>query len=258
MKAIFFALLVLSAFCLKEEFHYFHYKEGHIIVDKEKPVKTTGPIFLEFLNTMNITSIAGMHSQGNTYTPFEFAGKVVSFKREGDRNFQIVANCTEGAWGMSLMKLQGQIHVNGQWKGKIHYHGSCVDLASKKNYTVEAQGEYSSTPFYLPAEAAVRAQLIVGQSDEAFKPVNVLNFAVIGYTYINMIKNCTFYAQFKNATESKPGYVVLGNDGAHCAVVDKEGDKFIHSNPAKKQVTMNPMSMLKDFFKNGYTFKLYP
>ena len=258
MRAIFFALLVISAFCLKEEFHYFHYKEGHIVVDKEKPVKTTGPIFIEFLKTINITSIAGMHVQGSTYTPFAFAGKIVSFKKEGDHNYQIIANCTEGAWGMNPLKLQGQIHISGQWQKNAHYHGSCYDVASKKNYSVEAQGEYTLTPFYLPAEAAARAQLLVGQSAEAYQPVHVLNFAIIGYPYITMIKNCTFYEQFKNATASKPGYIVYGNDGAHCAIVDKEGDKFIQSNPAKKQVTMNPMSMLKDFFKNGYTFKLYP
>jgi len=255
MRTLFLALLALAVFC--EEFHYFHYKEGQIIVDKEKPVKSTGPIFVEFLKTINITSIAGMHVSGTVYTPWAFGAKIISYKKEGE-NFQVIANCTEGAWGLKSMKLIGQIRVSGQWLKNANFQGWCADLATKKNYTVQAEGVYSKSPLYNPPEAAVRAQLLVGQTAENYQPVHVLNFAAIGYPYVNMIKNCTFYLQFKNATEAKPGYFIVGNDGAHCAIVDKEGDKFIQSNPAKKLVTLNPVSMIKDFFKNGYNYKVYP
>jgi hypothetical protein len=254
MRTLIFALLALAVFC--EEYHYFHYKEGHVIVDKEKPAKSTGPIFIEFLKTMNVTSIAGMSVNGSVQTPWAFSAKIVEYKTEKD-NFQIVANCTEGAWGLNGMKLQGKIQVTGSMLKNAHFHGWCFDPKAKRNYTIQAQGDYTKSPLYNTTEAALRAKILVGQSAEAYQPVHVLNFAVIGFPYITMIKNCTFYQQFKNATEAKPGYLIVGNDGKHCAIVDKEGDKFIHSNPVKKQVTINPNSMIKDFFKGGYTFKLY-
>lgn len=255
MRAIFLACLIALAFC--DELHFYHYKDGSIVVDNETAVKTSGPIFVEYLKTVNYTMIAGLYTKNKVSTPFGFGGIIYSSKVNKDA-FEILANCTEGGWGVKpLRKLFGPIKVSGTWTKTAHFSGWCYDSEAKTNYSLNANGVYTKTPFYNFTEAAGRAQILVGQPSSNYQPVHVLNFAVIGYPYINTMKDCKAYLPFKNATESKPGYLVVAKDGAHCAILDKEGDKFIHTNPTKKLVEATPMSLINTFFPKGYNFKLY-
>ena len=255
MRAILLTLLLALALC--DELHYMHYKGGEIVVNNAAAVKIDGPIFIEFLSTINVTVIAGMHVKGNAKTPFGFAAKVFRYTKNGD-NFLIEANCTEGSWGTkSLQGMEGTIYVNGTFQ-KATYSGYCLHRASKFNVTITAVGNYVKCPIYLPPEAAVRARILVGEKAEAYNAINVVNFAVMGYPYITNIPNCTFWLNnFYNATAAKPGFVVVGKDGAHCGIIDKEGDKLIHSNPGKKTVTETPLSLINEFFKAGYIYKEY-
>ena len=240
-----------------QEYLSFRYK-GHMQVSKEKPTPIEGPIFLEFLKTMNLTVITGMHMVDHKqHTAFAFVSKIVKYSKDGD-SISIEADCWEGAWGLKKFNdLVGKVIINGTVK-EIYYLSNCSQPISKTNWTITAKAEAVSCPLYLPPEAARRAQMLLGEKADAYKPVHVINYAVMGYPYIERISNCTWWLKnFPNVTQHKPGFVVVGLDGNHCGIIDKEGDKFIHSNPVKREVTENPIIMLRNFFPKGYIFKEY-
>jgi len=252
----FLIILALIALAMCQEYHNFHYKDGEMKVDNEQPVKVSGPVFIEFLKTMNVTTITGMHTKGTTETPFAMVAKIHKYHHENNK-INIEAECFEGAWGTKTFKMSGQVHIEGTWD-EIHYHGHCQHHETKTHWEIQAKAEKAKCPLYQPAEAAQRVHVLINQPAEVYQPVHVLNYAIIGYPYITSIKDCKWYlGKFKNATEAKAGFVIVGNDGLHCGVIDQEADKFIHSNPAKKQVTMTPLALAKDFFKAGYTLKDY-
>ncbi len=254
MRTFVFACLLLAVFC--DEMHFFHYKDGEMKIQGEQPAKISGPIFIEFLKTINVTTIAGMHIKGSTETPFALGAKITKVIRDGDK-ITVEAACFEAGWGTKPMKMEGTVNVTGTWN-EIHYHAHCENKETKARWEINAHATATKCPLYAPAEAGARAKILVGQHAEVFQAVHVLNYAIIGYPYVNGIRNCTWYLQnFKNATDAKPGFAIVGNDGAHCGIIDKEGDKFIHTNPVKKLVTETPLSMAKDFFKKGYTLKDY-
>ena len=253
MKAILFACLVLAI--LGNELHFFHYKDGEIKVNNDAPTKISGPIFLEFLNTRNFTAVAGLYVKGKTEVSFDFRMKIAKFVNA--TNFEIEGECIEGNWGLKPITTAGKGKITGTWNS-INYESTCANSDLKMTWSIKAHADAVKCPFYLPAEGAVKAAMLVGQSADDYHPVHVLNFGVIGFTYISGITGCSWYVQnSKAAKDPKPGFLIISNEGDYCAIIDKEGDKFIHSNPAKKLVTLTPMSMIKTFFKNGYTFRDY-
>ena len=254
MKLIFIALLLSAIFC--EEYHTYHY-EGKMAVNSDPLVAINGPIYIELLKTMNVTIISGMHTKGSVNTPFGFVAKITKIIMNGNK-MEIEVKCWEGGWGHQMVNdLVGMIRITGDLN-QIEFMQNCTEPKSKMQVGINAHGVKAQCPFYLPPEAAKRAQILVGEKEEMYKPIHVLNFAVMGYPYIESIKDCSWWLKnFHNATEGKPGFVVVGTDGKHCGIVDKEGDKFIHSNPVKHLVTATPMAMLKDFFKAGHVFKEY-
>eukprot|EP00830_Metopus_es_P018199 TRINITY_DN623_c0_g1_i1.p1 TRINITY_DN623_c0_g1~~TRINITY_DN623_c0_g1_i1.p1 ORF type:complete len:271 (-),score=38.33 TRINITY_DN623_c0_g1_i1:11-823(-) len=255
MKTLLLACLLAFAFC--EEYYTYHFKGGDMIVNQEKPVKVSGPIYIEFLKTMNLTIISGMHEKGAQRTPFGFVNLITSIVMK-DGQVEMIGKCKEGGWGTNMMgNLEGVMRITGT-KDKIHYVGNCSHKESKMNFTIIADAVASKCPFYLPPEGAARAHTLVGESSEKYQPNHVLNFALFGYPYINTLANCSVYLNmFPDVSDVKPGFLVVGKDGKHCGLFDKEGDKFIHSNPAAKKVTLTSNVQLKNFFPAGYVIKEY-
>ena len=254
MRAVFLLCVLLGALC--EELHFFHYTEGQLVVNKEAAVKIDGPLYINFRQTMNTTLIAGMHIKGTVYTPFGFSAKITKFVGDKD-NFKIEADCYEAAWGREYSnKLTGKISMEGSYQ-KATYNGTCTVESTKNSYSIVASGTYTPCRvLYTEIEAAKRAATLIGAKEELYKAVHVLDYAYLGYPYLNTVPNCKYYLDnFKEEAAAKPGFAIVGKDAAHCAIVDNEGDKFIHSNPAKKEVTINPLSMLKDYFPKGFVFK---
>ena len=241
---------------LSQDFNYFHYTDGTMVIDKVLKAKISGPIVVEFLGTANITTIAGMHIQGTTETPFALVAKINKFVQDGD-NIEIEANCTEAYWGTRYFAATGSVKINGTWN-EAYYHATCDHPKTRVHWEIHALGKHSNCSTYSPEEAAVRSKTLIGQAAEVFRPVHVLNYAIIGHPYIPSFKDCAAYIPlFVNATETKPGFAVVGIDGAHCGIIDKEGDKFIHTNPVTKKVSETPLAMINNFFKNGYIIKDY-
>jgi hypothetical protein len=249
-------VLCIVAWTMCDEHHVFHYKTGTIIVDNEPAVPIVGPIFLDFTATSKTAVIAGMHTKGTTHTSFGFASAVNRIANGS--NIEIDADCRYAAWGIkTLYPLTGVISIRGTWQ-KIRFTGVCEDPKTKARWILDATAHKAECPFYLPHEAAQRADVLVGESGEVYKAVHVLNYAIWGFPYIESVNSCQSYLDnFPDANEIKPGYLIVGKDGQHCGIFDREGDKFIHSNPTKKQVTLTPNTMIPDYFKNGYVLKSY-
>jgi hypothetical protein len=258
MKAILLVFLLVAALC--DEYHFYHYNNGELIYNNKPKAKVDGPIFVEFLKTMNLTILAGMQIDKSTHTPFGIVANITNITIKGE-NVEIYAKCWEMAWGLkNLGGVVGTVHATGSWKKHLKWKGDCYSTAEKVTMNVTANGVYSKCPFYLPHEAAKRAHVLLKEKAEAYKAVNVLNFAIMGYPYLNNIKNCSFYQKsFPQTNFTKPGAVIVGDDGVHCAIIDSEGDKFIHSNPTKKVVEASPLTeaMLKTFFPKKWSFRDY-
>lgn len=257
MKAILLVFLLVAALC--DEYHFYHYTNGELTHNKQKS-RINGPIFVEFLKTINVTVLTGMQTVNKVHTPFAVVGNITNITINGD-NVELYANCFELAWGLkSLGQVSGYIHATGSWKKNLQWKGDCYAAKEKVTINVTANGVFSKCPFYLPPEAARRAHQVIGEKAEAFKAVHVLNFAIMGYPYINTISNCSFYVKnFPQTNFTKPGAVVTGDDGVHCGIIDQEGDKFIHTNPTKKVVEATPLTeaLLKTYFPKGHTFRDY-
>ncbi len=252
MKATFLFCLIATAACI--ELSTYHYKDGSMSVNGAKAGKIDGPIFMEFLNNQNVTIIAGMYS---AKTPFFFAAKIISYKVSGGK-YVANATCLEAAWGTTALKaLNGTIIVTGVVNSTAIFKGVCATTKGTiNNYSMSAQGTYAKNVYYTPLEAAKRAPILVGH--KTYKAPHVLNFAIYGYPFLSQSMNCAWYLKnFKNATEAKAGYVVVGTDGKHCGIIDAEADKFVHVNPTTKIVIMSTMSSLHQFFPKGYQLKSY-
>ncbi len=241
---------------LGEELHYFHYT-GLLSINQDSGTTVTGPMFVELLKNMNFTIVAGMYQKGTNHNSFGFTSKITSFKKNGDQ-FELHGACSEGTWGKTkIVSPQGKVIVEGTWDHAA-YSGWCYDTNSKTNYSLVGSGVFNKCMYYTPLEAGKRAQTLVGEKAEDYQAVHVLNYAAVGYAYINTIKNCKWYADnMKTAPKSGPGFIIVGHDASHCAIIDKDGDNFIHSHPDKKAVVITPLSQINTFFKKGHDFKDY-
>ena len=255
MKILLIAVVLVGLVVAKQadEQHFFH-ATGTMRINTDAPVNVEGPIAVQFVSSMNVTGISGMHIVGGVKTPYGFIAqnKKVTYH---DGKVTIIAECWAGQWGTKqYFPLKGQIILDGTWQ-QATYRGWCYVDAKKANLTFDMNGKYSATRFYVPVEAARRAVVLVGEKGETYQSVHVLNFAYLGFPYLDLATSCNWYTTNCGAVPSAhPGLAITGNDKKHCAIIDKDGDNFIHSNPVKKVVTLNPMTMLKDFFPNGYTF----
>lgn len=250
----FLAILFLIAFAVCDEVHYFRYN-GTMEVGSNKGI-IFGPLFFEFKAKSNLTYIGGMFVKDKVHTPFEFGAKITTIAYKEDKSFVINATFIEGKWEKKVLRVHGNVVIEGTWD-KVTYKGIAEDTAGKTKYVIDAIAEKVACPYYPMPEAAVRAGYLVGEKASVYQAPHVLNHAVFGYAYLNY--NCKYYHDQvgKETKELKPGVVVVGVDSAHCAIIDREGDKFIHSNPVKKEVTSNPVTMLKDYFKKGWILKEY-
>jgi hypothetical protein len=255
-----FLLICLLAAVLAEEYHDYHYYDGQLIVNQKVKSKVEGPIFVEYLKTINVTVLAGMHVEKKDHIPFAIATNMTNITIKGD-NIEFYADCLEMYWGLkSYAGLKGGIYAKGTYKGNLELMGGCYSEKEKFGLNVSVKGVHVDCPFYLPPEASKRAEILVGEKAESFKNIHVLNFAIMGYPYIQTLDNCTFWLKtFNEVNVTKPGFVIVGKDGLHCAIIDKEGDKFIQTDPAKKKVVSTPITEknLKTYFPKGHIFKEY-
>lgn len=204
-----------------------------------------------------VTIIVGINTNNGLHVPFTFVANNTYFTNESG-NFEIRAKCWAGQLGsQKLEKISGEISVKGTLK-----EAQFLMTASAENpkaiYHITTKGEHMPRSYFSPPEAARRAAFLIGEKAEKYLAVNVINYAIWGFPYVKYVNSCKWFLEkLQTVAATKPGFIVVGKDGKHCGIVDKEGDNFIHSNPVKKHVTSNPLTMLKEYFPDGYVIKGY-
>ena len=245
--------IVLIGQC--QDFHNFVYKDGVMKYNKDQGLKSFGDFTMTYGFRSNNTVAQGMTS---TKVPFYMVFEMTSFYVRGDK-VTVTGECKKGAWnGKAIETMTGGFMATGTWE-KMTFNGTCASEDKTAILLLTSEGVGDTCNAYGPLDASPRAAYLEGSTSAKFNAGSVLNFALFGYPYFEVLKNCRPYLRGFGTivNETKPGYLIVGKDGAHCAMVDKEGDKFIHMNPVKKAVTINPITMLKDFFKNGYIIREY-
>ena len=236
---------------------YFQYKNGKLGQNYDIPVDIFG--HLEIINTPKnqFIEINGMYKAA-TKIPFAFVLTFSNSYSKGD-NLVITGKCKMGAWDTKMINLAGK-HVLEVENGLASLKATCYDSDAKIEYRIQLNATSTKCLVYQPKDAAERATFLINEKKEHFKNVHVLNFAYYDYPFLEVFKNCRYYINKfgEEAPNAKPGYAIVGKNGLHCGVVDAEGDKFIHTDPVKKVVTLTPLTLAKNYFKSGYIFKTVP
>ena len=252
-------LIVLAcAVLIQCESHFFIYKGGKLVRGKEEPTEIFGRVNVVTNVPRSYVELNGMY-MGARHSPFFFGLAVGEFVEDGDK-ILISGACEKAGWdGKVIDPVSGTYKITGTWS-KATLVSDCTDPEENVNFKVNLEGTSSECEIYTPLDAASRAHYLIGELKEHFLAYQVLNFAYYDYPYLAVMKNCRYYLNNVGTvtTEMNPGYIIVAKDGMHCAVIDKEGDKFIHMNPAKQMVMDTPITMIKDFFKSGYVIKKPP
>eukprot|EP00826_Nyctotherus_ovalis_P066169 TRINITY_DN9760_c0_g1_i5.p1 TRINITY_DN9760_c0_g1~~TRINITY_DN9760_c0_g1_i5.p1 ORF type:complete len:302 (-),score=83.53 TRINITY_DN9760_c0_g1_i5:178-951(-) len=250
MKAIFYLLILELVACDRK---YFTYKSGTLKNEKDVIHEIFGHI--EIMNEGNTKYIELNGLQLSTpRIPF-----ALIFDLPTVSGNKATGLCRSGRWDLGSMKLTGKYTFEIK-ENAITFESTCLDRLHGKIYDINFTGNSTKCLVFQPPEPSHRVQYLIGERTSRFRPAYVLNFAYYDYPFMNILRNCRFYLNKFGSTASdpKPGYAIVGNDGMHCGVVDHEGTKFIHANPAKKTVTLTPLALARTFFRNGYVFKSVP
>ena len=251
-------LLVFFLVCLSFiscDDHFFTYKGGKLVRGSEKAI--FGRVDVEAEENGSV-EIDGTYLDGKVI-PFGITFTVEQFSQAGDQ-ISVSGKCRKAVWAGQVMKpLEGSYKITGTWEKSI-IEAECTDPATKEIFSVKLEGTSYECQTYKPVDASNRAQYLIGQLRENFSPVQVLIYSYYDYPYLNVMRGCRhFLGEFGDVTtEQKPGYAIVGKDGMHCAIINKEGDMFIHSSPVKQQIVATPLPMLKDYFKSGWVIKTVP
>lgn len=249
MKSILLLLCFAIASCQIVDARIFRYKNGTLTKGREKPITITGTILYERLKDARMLTVLG--TDYSTMNAFVFVGGLLS-----DTDTEKRYRCEDIRWGLSeRIGLSGEVII--KFSGtKAELEAKCKDSENEILHFTTSNEE--SNFFFSPVEAGLRAKYLVGQSAEKYATAHVINFAVTDYPYGRI--NCPWIitGKFPDAPGPEPGVLVVGRNGEHCAILDNEGTKFIHTNPTAKKVTYESIAVINKYFPNGLSYKRYP
>ena len=232
--------------------HFFSYRNGMTYLNGSLQPKTLGLITFEDRSFGHVT-VKGTFWKGALYNDFAL-GLQIGAGKWVNGTYQAKAICMEVAWNNKYMaKLDGTIHARGTWDS-MNFTGYCHSESQATNVTVNIVAKKANCSYFPPVEGAQNAQALLGGWN--LTAGSVLGYAVYGQIYNHY--TCSYFSRAYNPAEAaKPGLLIVGTNATHCAVIDKEGDKFVHLSPVTKKVVLTPMSMIKQHFKDGYTIRDY-
>ena len=230
---------VLDDFC-------FRFKDAKIIKGDKQYTQAEGTI----LEQHDVLGFMGMHMP--SFTPF----LVIASAKRDLGSFVKSYTCSHYKWGKTEFDyLTGSITMNAPSDhGEIK--GNCK--ASSGVFSFIANSTQSKIVFYEPKEAGRRAKILIGQSTEKFRTTEVILYAIIDLVD-SASNNCEKeFESFPAAEGPGPGIIILGRKDRHCAILDNEGTKFVHSHSSKKEVRYESVSLINTYFPNGHEYKKYP
>eukprot|EP00826_Nyctotherus_ovalis_P003828 TRINITY_DN1078_c0_g1_i6.p1 TRINITY_DN1078_c0_g1~~TRINITY_DN1078_c0_g1_i6.p1 ORF type:complete len:287 (-),score=67.59 TRINITY_DN1078_c0_g1_i6:103-870(-) len=247
MKTLIFSLLLLAV--LAKNIKVFRYEHGNLTIGRELPRKISGTFLTQTEGNVSILFFMGTEKQ--TMVPFSIIGQKV------DNSSSQVFSCLRGIWrNREKIAMTGRITIESV-KAGTRVTGSCFSLDSKMVWVLEGQGERDESFFYDPEDAGLRAASLVSQSNSLYNAHEVIGYAIADMPFF--AKSCSgILKNFPIEEDDDPGMIIVGTDGKHCGIIDSEGYKFIHANPAKKVVTLTSLELAGQFFPKGYEFRGYP
>eukprot|EP00826_Nyctotherus_ovalis_P024275 TRINITY_DN187_c0_g1_i14.p1 TRINITY_DN187_c0_g1~~TRINITY_DN187_c0_g1_i14.p1 ORF type:complete len:262 (-),score=45.09 TRINITY_DN187_c0_g1_i14:205-990(-) len=249
MRTILFCLLLTVAFSQTPIFHYFRYKNGTFRLGDKPAVTITGSFHYVKQGSMEAIELFGMDYSTMTPVVFIALAQSTGITKE--------YTCTTAIWDLhNGGQMSGTAAVKGDWE-KSELDADCISSVGE-HWRFKTSNTKSPTIGYTQKEAGRRAKYLVGQRSQRFFPSHVVFFAVYDYPYFAVDCSIFLINQFPEAPGPEPGAIMAGNDAKHCGIVDDEGAKFIHSNPAAKKVTLDSIALSKRYFPNGVTYKRYP
>lgn len=238
-------LLALLLFGLSEDVTRVYRLTSAIFDINGKSMKLVGTNLISNLGDQFLVGFLGIDL--STMTPYELLALA-----DGGTG-EVTATCNNIRYPIGVVK-----HLSGTFTAKIDdkqmsLKGSCK--AGEDVYTFDTVGSRGPT-YYTFKEAAAKAQKLVGQETTFWKSPQILYYAIADLP--NEAGNCRRFINGEELEKAEPGCLILGKNYEYCAIVDSEGDKFIHGDLTKKKVASTPMAMIKTFFPSGYTFRKYP
>ncbi len=252
MKVILVATLLAVAACEGEK----HYMYGGAMTRGGEKRHTFGAMYIKD----NMAFIGGMSmNSSHIHCGFELSGKFSKIEYKEDKSFVINATLSAGKWMNISFPATGYMSIVGTWENATVVV-IAMDTKRKMEYTLHVKASKSVCGYNTMAEAAVRASYVLDEGTNVYHAADVLNHAVWGYAYIQKF-SCKYYKDSfgTKIDATKPGAIIVGKDGKHCAIVDKEGSKLIQSHPSKDKVMQVPITAgtLRVYFPKGYIIKEY-
>jgi len=249
MKKVLIIVLILLAINGSLENSY-HYKDGSIQIGKNPALKTDGSFSIQ--DSYHTVKIFGLFIKGTAKTPFSIVGYYQAAPQNADFT-EITGVCYRGNTIHKGFSLKGTFKINYS-NDYADYTALCENSDTGEQWIMSAHG-IASNDIYSPSEAAERAAILLGESTDDYDSADIVNFAVIGYPYSSLEVSCKWYIEsFPRADKPMPGFVMVSTNGKRCAILDNEGDKFIHTDFEKGVVTLTPLVLAKNFFPDGFVF----
>jgi len=219
----------------------FRFTNGRLIKDMDTYDSVSGTVWI----TKDLLVYFGMITE--TMTPFMTIGAPW---REG------VFNCVVRKFENKETPLKDLILVN-KVNDKTKVSSNCSTQEGKA-WFFESINNESKTMFFPPQEAGLRAKNLIGQNSEKFTSTALIYYAILDAPYIPKNDCGKEFNTYPDVDKPGPGVVILGKDGKHCAILDNEGNKFIHVNPAKRVITYDSIAIINTYFPKGFVYKAYP
>jgi len=251
MKSIIFCLLV--SFCLCLERRVFRYKNGTFTKGNVSPITISGSLY--YFNYSYEIEVRFFGMDYSTMTPIALS---LYTKNTTTTGIEIKLDCYGAQHGLENPEffLSGTGVLTGSWD-KSEFKGECY-TRTRDLWMFKSSNVKSETFFYPQKEAGLRAKFLIDQPISKYKAPDTILFAIYDCPYFGL--SCSYYLgrDFPVAPGPEPGAIMVGKDSRHCAILDNEGTKFIHSNPEAKKVTYDSIALTERYFPNGVIYKRYP
>ncbi len=236
------------------DMHYFYYRNGKVDINGTAFPRTSGTI--EFLRqSEGQVIITGSIPQPGEYGLYRL---VLTFNektfRAGNDGYTVNASCAEMTYNFSRTVLvEGSIIISGTWT-RMSFSGYCRSLRpTTTRLSLDLAGKGWGCRRFPPTEGGQMVQELVGMGNLSVGAV--LGYAVSGVVWRSV--DCWDYNDYKIVDKAQPGRLILGSQKDHCAVISKEGDRFVHVDPESGKVIVTPMKDIAKYFPDGYDVKDY-
>lgn len=249
MSQILLAIVILLPALVFSDTHDFYFRAGHMEVNATKLSRAPG---LAEIDDKHVT-IDGTATKAGEFVDYGFELQITSIHHSTQDAFSAKAACTTMYWkGQYMYHLEGSIAIVGAGES-MNFTGYCKSTEDGTKISVNFVARSNGCFRFPPVEGAQMARSLIGTKD-------ISAGAVLGYSVIGTISpyaTCSHFSTYKVVSEVKPGLLILAKNKKYCAVVDKEGDKFISMDPKTGKVKLTPMIYVKQYFPEGYEFQDY-